>query len=211
MYHSTETALLRVHSDILQAVYKGQCVFLVLLDQTATFNTVEHDILMKRLEESLGVAGPALQWCKSYFADRSQSVHVLGVPSVPFPLTSTMPQGSVIGPFGFPMYSAPIGEICCMPAICYHFYADDSQLYLAFKLRDETRHHLEAYICDIRSWMRKSHLKLNDAKTEFVIIGYHTELHHLSGHDGIKIGDSIIKASSSQRSGAISPRMQPSP
>ena len=52
--------------------------------------------------------------------------------------------------------------------------------------------------------MRKNHLKLNDAKTEFIIIWYHTELHHLSGNDGIKIGDSIIKASPSARNiGAI--------
>ena len=52
--------------------------------------------------------------------------------------------------------------------------------------------------------MRKIHLKLNDAKTEFTTIGYHTELRHLSGNDGIRIGHSIIKASPSVRNiGAI--------
>ena len=124
---------------------KGLCVFLVLLDQCAAFDMVEHDIIMKRLEESIGVPGPALQWCRSYFADRNQSVHILGVQSVHCPLTSGMPQGSVIGPFGFPMYSAPVGEICHKHGISYHFYANDSQLYFAFKLRDEdeARHHLE--------------------------------------------------------------------
>ena len=74
--------------------------------------------------------------------------------------------------------------------ICYHFYADDSQRYLAFKLRDEdeARIQLDECICDIRNWMRKNHLTLNDVKMEFIIIGYNTELCHMSGNDGIKIG-----------------------
>ena len=98
---------------------RANVFFLVLLDQSASIDMVEHDILMKRLEESIEMTGPALQWGRSYFADRSQSVHVLCVPSVHCPLTSGMAQGSVIGSFGFTMYSAPLGEICCKHGICY--------------------------------------------------------------------------------------------
>jgi predicted nucleic acid-binding Zn-ribbon protein len=205
MYHSTESALLRVHSDVLQAVDKKQCVFLVLLDQSAAFDTVDHSILLGRLEDTIGVSGSALEWCRSYFADRSQSVHVLGVPSLPRPLTSGMPQGSVMGPFGFPPYSAPIGEICRRHDICYHFYADDSQLYLSFSPQDEdeARNRLEACIQDIREWMKQNHLKLNEAKTEFLVIGSHIQLQKLK-IDEIKIGDTIVKASKSARNiGAI--------
>ena len=107
MYHSTETALLRVHSDILREVDGKKCVFLVLLDRSAAFDTVDHGILLQRLEEMVGVSGHALEWCTSYFFERSQSVHVLGVPSVPQPLGSGMSQGSVIRPFGFQSYTAP--------------------------------------------------------------------------------------------------------
>ena len=88
----------------------------------------------------------------------------------------------------------------------YLLHCYNSQLFLAFKLRDEeeARHPLEECICAIRSWMRKDHLKLNYANMKFLIIGYHTKLCHLSGNDGIKIGDSIIKASPSARNiGAI--------
>ena len=206
MYHSTEAALLRVHSDILQAVNKGQCVFLVFLHQSITFDMVELDILMKRLEESIGVTGPILQWYRSYFANRSQSVHVLCVPSVACLLSNGMTQGFVIRPFGFPMYTAPIGEICCKHGICYHFYANDNLLYLAFKPKDEDEaiHCLGECTCEIRNLMGKNHLQLNDSKMEFIIIRYHTKLHQLSGNDGIKIGDSIIKASPLARNiGAI--------
>ena len=59
------------------------------------------------------------------------------------------------------------------------------------------RHHLEKCICDIRNCMKTNHLKLNDTKLEFIIIGYHTELCCLSCNDGINIGDSIIQASPS--------------
>ena len=137
MYHSTETALLRVHSDILQEVDKKKCVYLVLLDQSAAFDTVDHTILLRRLEDTVGITGTTLEWCQSYFADRSQSVHVLGVPSVPRPLTCGMPQGSVVGPYGFPSYTSPVSKICRKYGISCHFYADDSQLYLAFHPDEE--------------------------------------------------------------------------
>lgn len=205
MYHSTETALLRVHNDILRAIDKKMCVFLVLLDQSAAFDTVEHSILLGRLEGSVGLSGSALAWCHSYFSERSQSVHIHGVPSVPRPLTSGMPQGSVIGPFGFPTYTAPVGQICRDHGINYHFYADDSQLYLSFKPEDEeeARRRLELCIVDIRKWMKGNHLKLNDSKTEFLVLGSKTQLRKIKNH-GIKIGDTIIEASSSARNiGAI--------
>ena len=65
-FHSTETALLRVHNDLLQAVDNKQCVYLVLLDQSAAFDTVEHSILLSRLENAVGVTGSALDLCRSY-------------------------------------------------------------------------------------------------------------------------------------------------
>ena len=204
-YHSTETALLRVHNDLLQAMDRKQCVYLVLLDLSAAFDTVEHSVLLQRFEESLGVTGSALDWCRSYFADRVQSVNVLGMSSRPRPLTSGMPQGSVVGPFGFPTYTGPVGEICRNHEIAYHFYADDSQLYIAFDPKDElvAKARLEACIADIRLWMRCNFLKLNDSKTEFLILGSPTQL-HLLNNSTITIGDAIIESTNSARNiGAI--------
>jgi hypothetical protein len=157
------------------------------------------------MEATVGVRGDALEWCRSYFSDRTQSVCICGVPSVPRPLTSGMPQGSVVGPYGFPTYTTPVGKICCRHGINYHMYADDSQLYVAFDLQDEheARGRMEACISEIKEWMLLNHLKVNDSKTEFLIIGSQHQLRQLSS-DSIKIGNTTIKASQSARNiGAI--------
>ena len=60
--HSTETALIRVQSEILEAMDNGKCVFLVLLDLSAVFDTVSHDVLLSRLESKNGISGKALRW-----------------------------------------------------------------------------------------------------------------------------------------------------
>ena len=205
MFHSTETALLRVHNDICQAIDRKQCVYLVLLDLSAAFDTVEHSVLLSRFEGSLGITGTALDWCHSYFMDRTQSVNIHGTASLPRLLSSGMPQGSVVGPFGFPSYTSPVGRICEKHIVSYHFYADDSQLYVTFNPKDEeeAKKRLESCISEIRDWMRTNFLKLNDSKTEFLIIGSSNQLQQLS-YKSIKIGDENINSSSTARNiGAI--------
>ena len=205
MFHSIETALTRVHSDILQSLDQRKCVYLVLLDQSAAFDTVDYNILLSRLQHSVGVEGRALQWFVSYFGERTQSIQILGTPSVPRALPCGMPQGSVIGPYGFPIYSAPVANICRKHGIACHFYADDSQLYLQFDPKDEevALQRLEACIADVREWMRLNHLKLNDSKTEFLVIGSPAQRKGLHT-ESIRIGDASIAATTSARNiGAI--------
>ena len=74
--HSTETALLRVHNDILRAIDSHKDVVLVLLDLSAAFDTVNHDILLHRLREHFGIHGTALSWFKSYLTDCKQCVAI---------------------------------------------------------------------------------------------------------------------------------------
>ena len=70
--HSTETALLRVHSDIAAALDKGQCVILILLDLSAAFDTIDHSKLLDRLE-ACGITELALSWFRSYLSDHVDS------------------------------------------------------------------------------------------------------------------------------------------
>ena len=93
--HSTETALLKVQNDILRAIDTGHCVFLVLLDLFAAFDTVAHHILLERMKTKFGVVENAHEWLASYLKDRTQSVFVSGSSSSPVPLTCGVPQGSV--------------------------------------------------------------------------------------------------------------------
>ncbi len=84
--HCTETALLRVSNDIFRGVDSGSCVVLLLLDLTAAFDTVDHNILVARLKNHVGVQGLALNWFSSYLKDRTA------------PLVCGVPQGSILGP-----------------------------------------------------------------------------------------------------------------
>ncbi len=75
-YHSTETALNRVTNDLLLSSYRGSISLLVILDLSAAFDTIDHNILLNRLENYIGIRGSALPWFKSYLSDRHQFVAV---------------------------------------------------------------------------------------------------------------------------------------
>ena len=77
--HSTETALLRVYSDLVTTIGKGNGSFLVLLYLSAAFDTIDHSNLFAILEKYVGITGDALQLIKSYFSDRSQFIRVLSL------------------------------------------------------------------------------------------------------------------------------------
>lgn len=96
--HSTETALLKVKSDIIQELGNGKIVMLVLLDMSAAFDTIDHSILVNRLKSDYGIDGPVLNWFNSYITNRSSRVCVLGEYSSNHPLKYGVPQGSIAGP-----------------------------------------------------------------------------------------------------------------
>ena len=75
-FHSCETAVVRVHSDLLRAVDKRCGVVLLLLDLSAAFDTVEHNLLLSGLESKFAIRCKALQWFKSYLSQRSQFVYI---------------------------------------------------------------------------------------------------------------------------------------
>ncbi len=131
--HSTETALLRVSNDIFRGVDSGSCVVLLLLDLTAAFDTVDHDILVARLKNHVGVQGLALKWFSSHLKDRTFSVSLGDSSSSTAPLVCGVPQGSIWGQILFTLYLLPLGFIFELFGIHYHLYADDSQIYLPLK------------------------------------------------------------------------------
>ena len=172
--HSIETALLKVENDILSAMDQGRLVALVLLDLSAVFDTVDHCLLIKRLQQ-LGLNGTVLQWFASYLLDRSQSVQIHDKCSAPSNLQYGVPQGSVLGPAYFSLYTCSLGKIMCKYNVNYYFYADDSQIYVSFKPTqndaDYALNKLESCVTEIREWMTGNFLKLNDDKSEFIVFG----------------------------------------
>ena len=164
--HSTETALLRVHDDIVSAVDKGHGVILILLDLSAAFDTVDHTILLTFLSEHIGLSGQALDLFKSYLSGRTQCVSIEGILSELSELAYGVPQGSVLGPVEFCIYTLPLGAILRHYNIRYHIYADDTQLYCSFDVKslDNVLTVVRDCISDIRSWMIRNKLKINDDK-----------------------------------------------
>ena len=145
---------------------------LVMLDLSAAFDTIDHQILVQRMKDIFGVQGDALKWVASYLTERYQVVNIDGHISSSAQLLYGVPQGSVMGPKKYTMYTKPLGEIIRKHGLGYHIYADDTQLYIAFKGDDEKRkclNTMEACLLDVQKWMAANLLKLNNDKTEVVL------------------------------------------
>ena len=123
--HNVETALVCVQNDILRAMDNQHIVIMLLLDLSAAFDTVDHNVS--------GVGQTALKWFKSYMSDRVQAVHINGSTSPARPLTCGVPQGSELGPQLFSIYAAPVSKIIRNNNLLSHFYADDTQIYITVK------------------------------------------------------------------------------
>ena len=109
--HNTETALVRVINDLFCAVDKQQAMILVLLDLSVAFDTVDHDILLQRLHEEIGVCGVPLQWFESYLTGCKQAITINKTSSSECDLIYGALQGSVLGPILFTYFTKPIGAI----------------------------------------------------------------------------------------------------
>ncbi len=166
--HSTETAILRVLSDILQSVDRGDVAVLILLDLSAAFDTVDHDILLQRLQCSFGVDDSALSWLQSYLFGRTQYVLRGSLKSSTAELVCGVPQGSVLGPLLFILYTADLVHLIERFSLSAQLYADDTQVYGS--CQPSEIHRLSSSITEcisaVSDWMKSNRLQLNPDKTE---------------------------------------------
>ena len=132
-FHSTETALIKIFNDLLLAADQGQVSALRLLDLTSALDTVDHTLLLTRLERSFGVQGGCLTWFTSYLSGRSYCVVIDSVASHVTHIMCSVPHSSVLGPLLFILYIADLADIAAQYNLTLHAFADDNQLYIHCK------------------------------------------------------------------------------
>ena len=166
--HSTETCLNHVISNILNSLDTGSPIQLLLLDISAAFDTLDHDILTNRLRD-IGVDGITLSWLISFFKYRTFVVKTGSSISITNLISTGVPQGSVLGPLLFLIYIAPLTNIIkSYPSIHYHIYADDILLF--FTHSTSNRNDLSLCATEIRAWLLNNMLLLNASKSELINI-----------------------------------------
>ena len=182
MDHSCETATLAIYNDLLCLSDSQSKVVLLLLDLSAAFDTVNHPLLLKKLEENFGLTGNVLMWFKSYLSNRSFTVTIGKSRSKKCYLRIGVPQGSILGPILFILYTKELVEIAKEHGFNIHLYADDTQLYIEFNpiSQDLTRVEERIIRClrEITSWMTRNKLKLNPNKTEALIAQVRSKFSH---------------------------------
>ena len=171
--HSTETALLCIQNEIhliLMLLSKGVPSALVLLNLSKAFNTIDHETLLSYLSTWFGFTGTVHRRFTTY----SQSVKIGSVISECFKLNFGLPQGSVLGPLLFSLYTSPLNQVIAKYMdVKYNFYADDSQLFIYLSPGNcaKSLHQLKAWLNDIHTWMFENKLKLNPHRKEFIVFG----------------------------------------
>ena len=201
--HSTETLLLRVTNDLLMACDRGSVSILSLLDLSAAFDTLDHNILLKRLTLSFGISAVVLRWLESYLTERNQTVLAGGRASQPtvlkygVPQGSVLygvPQGSVLGPALFTMYITPLGHVIRHRNTLYHLFADDTQLHKSSSPKHFAKLLLDIQSCaeSVRDWMTCNRLRMNDDKTEIMPVGTKAKLKSVPEASSLTLSGSTI-------------------
>jgi Reverse transcriptase (RNA-dependent DNA polymerase) len=197
--HSTDTALLCILDHVFHSADSQKSTILVSLDLSAAFDTIDHSILLNRLQTSFGISGTALQWITSYLSDRSQYVKLDTFSSKQQPFKSGVPQGSVLGPLRFTIYVSPVASLLSHLGVNQHQYADDTQLFISISQSSALAnlHTLQSALAVLSQWFFLNSLSLNSDKSDAILLGIHRRNSTLSNISHVNVAGSTVPLSDS--------------
>ena len=174
-HHNTKTAMIHMIDTWTEALDSGQMAGVCLLDMSAAFDVVNHSILLKKLE-FYGFNKETILWIRSYLTNRRQTVTINGVLSKFLPVTSGVPQGSILGPLLYTLFTNELPEVVYQDgdkkqrpeSICC--YADDTTLTCLSSDHSKLSENLTKQYSRIKDFMIDNRLKLNDDKTHLIVL-----------------------------------------
>ena len=164
--HSTNLAIMELVTKITQAIENKEYTIGVFLDLSKAFDTVNHNILLHKLEH-YGIRGVALDWFKNYLSNRIQVVKYNSSRSDSLEIKCGVPQGSVLGPLLFLIYMNDIGK--CSRLLSFISFADDTNLFLSHRDAYTLSNTMNQELKNITTWLSTNKLSLNVNKTHFMI------------------------------------------
>ena len=167
----------------------GQLNGVVFLDLKKAFDTVDHDILLRKLD-IYGIRGSALAWIISYLTGRTQYCQVDGHLSDPLCETTGIPQGSALGPLLFLIYINDIPQ--CLEHTNANMFADDTQIETSGYDINVIAEKLNKNLENVSTWMSANKLTLNKTKTEYMIIGSNKRVKHIDTEPCLHVKDRKI-------------------
>ena len=180
--HSTATALIQMYDQWTEEVEKGNMVGVMMIDLSAAFDMVDHPLLLQKLQ-LFGLEDDALSWVRSYISGRSQSVIVDGCMSPPLAIDCGVPQGSILGPLMYIIFTNDIPDLAhdhnvsykdrpaacqaCGSTVCY---VDDGTYSYGCSDPVELSSTLTSQYNTISKYMMSNKLVINDDKTHLVVM-----------------------------------------
>ena len=173
-HHSCETALVKIVNDIQTEMQQNNISIVLMLDQSAAFDTVDIPTLIIKLKQDYKIYDEALKWLSSYLEGRTFSVVVNGEESESVSMDYGVPQGTILAPLLYTLYTGDLNQIVENMGLKIHSFADDTNIYMGFKpinSLSEAKIDLDRCVKEIRKYMTMNYLKLNIDKTQIIFCG----------------------------------------
>lgn len=167
--HSTETALQLVIEDWMRALNRGEGVVAVFLDYRRAFETINRDLLLRKLSTMYKIGGAVYEWLQDYLKDRFQKVRFNKSLSMEKKVIHGVPQGSKLGPLLFILYINDLSDIVKQCKI--HMFADDTLIYFSGRRELDTVNQLNEELQSVSEWLVKNSLSVNVGKTKCMAMG----------------------------------------